>query len=129
MPAWILAAIPVAIGALVTVCTIALVVGPFIIPLWGQTMDELKRKKFVAALKGVNDQLALLVNATSTDLDNRVADVLRMVERELGKVKGKDAVKLESIARSVVAKSAQPVSAKSLLGSNIVGVIDLKARP
>ena len=124
MPPWIIAAIPVAIGALVSVCTAALFIGPFVIPLWAQTMEEKKRVKFVAAVKGALDNVESFVISTPTDLDNLLLKVGRMLERELGKVKGKDAEKLESIKTSMVAKAVKSANAPSgaPVGVSIPGV-------
>lgn len=111
MPPWILAAIPIAVGAVVSVCTVALFVGPFVIPLWAQTMEEKKRVKFVAAVKGALDNVESFVIATPTDIDNLLLKVGRMLEKELGKVKGKDAEKLENITMSMVSKAVKAANA------------------
>lgn len=113
MPPWIIAAIPIAVGALVSVCTAALFIGPFVIPLWAQTMEEKKRVKFVAAVKGALDNVESFVISTPTDLDNLLLKVGRMLEKELGKVKGKDAEKLESIKQSAVSKAVKAANTAS----------------
>lgn len=115
MPPWILAAIPAAIGAIVTVTTLALVVGPFLVPLWAATMGEARRKQIAAAVKGANDALGPFIRTTPTDIDDRILAVSEMVVRELGKVGAKNADKVKAIAAGVVAKAAaQPLSTSSL---------------
>jgi len=109
MPVWIVAAIPSAVAAILVVCGIAMLVGPFAIPLWAATLDEKHRLRLVAAIKGANDALGPVVRLTPTDLDDRIAAVLRMVEIELGKAKG-DATtyKRQAVALAIVTKSAAP---------------------
>jgi hypothetical protein len=106
MPPFILAAIPIAIAGLVTVCGLALVVGPFVVPLWVKTMAEKDRLRLLAAVKGINETLGPLTKLTPTDLDDRVAQVLLMLEAEVGKAKAAKPVAV-GIARAVVAKSVQ----------------------
>jgi hypothetical protein len=106
MPPFILAAIPIAIAALITVCGVALIVGPFVVPLWVATMAEKDRLRLLSAIKGINDTLGPLTKMTPTDLDDRVAQVLLMLEAEVGKSKAKKPV-AAGIARAVVAKSAK----------------------
>jgi|GEM_PF-5175183 len=108
MPPWILAAIPAAVAAILVVCGIAMLVGPFAIPLWAATLDEKHRLRLVAAIKGANDALGPVVRLTPTDLDNRIAAVLRMVEIELGKAKGHADIKRQAVALAIVTKSAAP---------------------
>ncbi len=105
MPPWILAAIPVAVTALVTACAIALVAGPLVIPLWSAHMDELTRKRIVAAVKGANDALGPFIKASPTDVDDRVLAVSEMVVRELGRVGAKNQEKVKAVAAGIVSKS------------------------
>jgi len=106
MPPFIVVAIPIAIAALVTVCGVALVVGPFVVPLWVHTMAEKDRLRLLSAIKGINETLGPLTRMTPTDLDDRVAQVLLMLEKEVGKAKASKPV-AAGIARAVVAKSVQ----------------------
>ena len=117
MPPFILAAIPIAIAAVVTVTTLALLVGPFLVPLWGEKMDELNRQKIVKAVQGANDSLGPFIRSTPTDLDDRALAVSEMVVRELGKLGRKNEGKVKAIAAGVVGKSAiqPPLSVGSSL--------------
>ena len=116
MPPFIFAAIAAAIPILLTVLAIAMMVGPFVIPLWAKTLDEKKRLQLVAAIRGANDALGPIVRVTPTDIDDRIAAVLRMVEVELGKAKGKSAViKRDNIAAAVVGKAVAVATAPTVV--------------
>ena len=105
MPPFILAAIPIILAAFVTVCTVAVLVGPFVVPLWVSTMQERDRLRILAAVKGINAALGPIASLTPTDLDNRAATVLVMLEKEIGKAKAHKPV-AAGIVKAVVAKSS-----------------------
>jgi hypothetical protein len=104
MPPWILAALPAMLAAFTAVTTGALVLGPFLIPLWRAQMSELQRQRILAAVKGANDTLGPIVKSTPNWFDDRLLAISQMVERELGKV---DAAKVNSVANSFVNKVAR----------------------
>lgn len=122
MPPFILAAIPIAITAFVTVCALALAVGPFVVPLWVSTMEEKQRVAILNAVKGINKALGPIVAVTQTDLDNRAAAVLVMLEQELGKAKGKKEeakranITAAVISDSIATRSGVPVGVGALAG-------------
>lgn len=105
MPAWILAAIAAFTGALPVAVAGALLVGPFILPLWLQQLKEADRVRLRDATKGAYDVVSAFARGTSTNIDDMVAQVLQMVEQEVGKsLKPSDAVVVSNIAKALAAR-------------------------
>lgn len=105
MPPWILAALAAAVAAVPVVVAGALMVGPFVLPLWFKQMKEADRIRLRDATKGAFDIVSVFARSTPTTVDDMAAQVLKMVEQEVGKtLKPSDAVVVGNITRALAAR-------------------------
>jgi hypothetical protein len=105
MPAWILAALAAFAAALPVVVAGALLVGPFVLPLWLKQLKEADRVRLRDATKGAYDIVSVFARSTPTNIDDMAAQVLQMVEQEVGKtLKPSDAAVVSNIAKALHAR-------------------------
>ena len=128
MPPWILAAIPIVLGALGLV---TLIIRP-VIRIWAENLSDKDLERMIGVLKGVVGVAVPLAEATSNKVDDQVVKgvVAASLEEfivEYGRRPKISAVRLQNVAAAVVAKQAAAISVVS--GSPVgvpLGKLDLK---
>lgn len=109
MPPWIFAAIPAVLAATAAVVTGALLVGPFVLPIWLRTLKKLDRERLLAATKGAFLVVSEIAKRTPTTLDDDVAKIIKMVEVETGKSLVGEARKVvDGAVRAMAADPTKP---------------------
>lgn len=120
MPPWILAAIPVALGALSALIALAALTGPFLVPLWAKTVNKKDREKILAAAKGAYNPVKLFVTMTPTTLDNDLPRLLQIfIDGVTESLKEEVGAKLVKENPIYIAKVVESMVAKDILDKGL----------
>ncbi len=106
----VLATVPIVLGVL-------LIVAPLVLPPWLKYLDEKTRERLLGATKAAFLILSSVAPSTPTTIDDEIAKLIRIVERELEKSLTSKQKKF--VANAVLSMQADPtkVSLKNENGS------------
>ena len=109
LPPWLIAAVPAILGGIAAALTGALVIGPFLLPVWMRTLSKADRERLLAQTLGAYKVAASIAAKTPSSLDDDVAKILKMVADEAGRsLKDDEKRFVEGVARATHADPSKP---------------------
>lgn len=109
MPAALAPFLTIALQALAVLIPLLLLLAPVVLPTVFAKLDENQRARLLAATKGAVLVVAEFSPHTPTSLDDRLLEVLRAVELELGRsLRPKEVARVKAIAKTLHADPRFP---------------------